>query len=353
MKWNFGTISLFCLLIAGCTPRQATYVCTPCNLGCDDLVFQKPGSCPHCAMPLVAADSLKTVEIKRGSGFFQLDREGGRSIAVFYHRPKRFHTGAEILFVIPGSGRGAAEYRDTWIEHAEKFGVLIVAPMFPERFYGFEEYHLCGLAKSSNLEERVSYIEGTNVAQLREDGLTFELNSDPQTWLFAEFDHIFDLVKKAVGSTQERYHLFGHSAGGHILHRLALFGNSPRVGKIMPANASFYTLPDPDIPFPFGLGGTPADSASLRRAFAKEMILFLGEKDNEKETGGTFLRSYTADEQGLHRLARGQYFFARARETAAELGYPFNWELVLVPGVGHDQEGMGQAAADYFFPSRK
>ena len=29
------------------------YVCTPCNLPCDDAVYDAPGVCPKCGMPLV------------------------------------------------------------------------------------------------------------------------------------------------------------------------------------------------------------------------------------------------------------------------------------------------------------
>lgn len=72
----------------------------------------------------------------------------------------------------------------------------------------------------------------------------------------------------------------------------------------------------------------------------------MGELDNAEETGGTFLRSPTADQQGLHRLSRGAFFFNRAKEMAEKLGYPFNWELIIVPGVGHDQRLMGEAAAE-------
>src|SRR5262245_27819091 len=34
------------------------YVCAPCNLDCDQLVFDHPGTCPKCGMALVDAASL-------------------------------------------------------------------------------------------------------------------------------------------------------------------------------------------------------------------------------------------------------------------------------------------------------
>ncbi len=79
------------------------------------------------------------------------------------------------------------------------------------------------------------------------------------------------------------------------------------------------------------------------------MIVFLGELDNENETGGTFLRSKSADIQGLHRLERGKFFYENAKKKAEELGYDFNWKIVIVPNVGHDHLKMGNAAGQYLY----
>ena len=51
-----------------------------------------------------------------------------------------------------------------------------------------------------------------------------------------------------------------------------------------------------------------------------------------------------ADRQGLNRLARGKKFFETAKAKAEELGVPFNWRLVTVPGVGHQGTIMGNVA---------
>ncbi|WP_299211783.1 DJ-1/PfpI family protein [uncultured Aquimarina sp.] len=36
-----------------------SYVCPPCNSSCDTLTFDKPGTCTHCAMPLITEKELK------------------------------------------------------------------------------------------------------------------------------------------------------------------------------------------------------------------------------------------------------------------------------------------------------
>ncbi len=292
------------------------------------------------------------VNIVEGSGFFIMQGGVGRkdnSITVYYYRPSSFTAHSKILWVIPGAGRNADSYRDAWIEEAEKFNLLILSPMYPERKYSFEDYHLGGLIAHSNLRESITPISGTHMVRLDEENFHFEINEQSAQWIFEDFDRIFDTVVNNLSSNQSTYDIFGHSAGGHILHRMALFHHTSKADRIMAANPSFYTLPSFEEAFPFGLKDAPIDSAALIQAFRKKLVLLLGEEDNEKETNGTFLRSSSADKQGLHRLARGRFFFDMAQTTAEQLKAEYHWKLHIVPEVGHDHRKMGDAAARYLY----
>jgi hypothetical protein len=88
---------------------------------------------------------------------------------------------------------------------------------------------------------------------------------------------------------------------------------------------------------------------TLSHAFAKRLTIMVGELDNENETGGTLLRSDSADRQGLHRLARGRYFFEEGRKEARRISTPFHWDLVVVDDVGHDYRAMGEAASELLY----
>lgn len=298
----------------------------------------------------VADLQVNKVNIKEGSGAFLIEGSKGKeskTITVFYHRPKAFNKNAKILIVVPGAGRNADSYRDSWIEASEQYNVLILSPMYPEEYYGFEDYHMAGLFQNANLKEAVTFEANSNVAQLDEAILSFQINATPSTWLFPDFDRLFELVVKATGSTQTQYDLFGHSAGGQILHRLAIFHPDSKANRIIAANSGFYTLPNKELALPFGIKDTPIKEENLARSFQQKLVLFIGELDNENEQGGTLLRSPTVDQQGLHRLARGQYCYQFAKGKAAELGLPFNWKIEIVPKVGHNQQKMGQAAAKF------
>ena len=354
---NISCKTFLLLIFMGCLfsgwEVYAQYICKPCNASCDSLAFSEPGFCPHCEMGLIPGNQEvdEDIHLREGSGNFLIkdSRDPAKSIRIFYYKPKNFTADSEILMVIPGAGRNGDDYRDSWVELSEKHSVLILSPSFSEIYYGFEDYHLGGIINKSNIMELVRPVQGTNRVFVEEAKLEFTMNPDPSAWLFGQFDHIFDKAVAATASRQITYDLFGHSAGGHVLHRLALFYRSDKINRILASNASFYTLPNVEYSYPFGLGKSPLEGKDLASVFANKLVVFLGEEDNALETGGTFLVSSSADAQGNHRLERGKFFYEEAKKTAKKLGYDLNWKLEVVPGVGHNYKKMGEAAAKYLY----
>lgn len=349
------------VLIAGaCRNEGEVYTCPPCDQFCDEMRFSGPGTCPHCRMELVRTKGSAEekaliagdIVIHPGSGAFMIEGGAGRKakrIMIFYHKPGNYTPDSPILIVVPGAGRNGDDYRDAWIEASEQYNVLILSPAYPEGDYGFGDYHLGGVMKDLNLENSVEYVENTNWVRLDEETFTFTFNPDSKQWTFNDFDRLFDLTVKALGSTQTKYDIFGHSAGGQILHRMAIFHPESKADRIIAANAGFYTLPDTSAGLPFGVKATTINERGLSSSFENNLTLLLGELDNTDETGGTLLRSLSADRQGFHRLARGKHFFKTSKQTAADLGAPFNWKLKVVSGVGHQFGEMGVVAADILY----
>ncbi|WP_206539204.1 hypothetical protein [Aquimarina megaterium] len=334
------------------------YVCKPCELSCDELTFSKPGICPHCKMKLIKKSDLEKklvlneINIQNGSGEFLIDggnQNKDKTIKVFYHKPKNYQPESQILIVVPGAGRNGDSYRDAWISASEKYGILILSPMYSEKEFGFGAYHMCGLMYDLNLKNNIEYVKNSNIVKLKEDGFTFKVNSNPEKWIFNDFDRIFDLVVDALGATQTQYDLFGHSAGGQILHRMAIFQQNSKANRILASNSGFYTLPDFESELPFGIKNTKLTEQDLKSSFRKKLILCIGELDNEHEKGGTLLRSVSADKQGKHRLERGKFFFNEAKTKAKKMNLEFNWELKITPNIGHNHRKMGASAAEFLY----
>jgi pimeloyl-ACP methyl ester carboxylesterase len=248
-----------------------------------------------------------------------------RPITVWYDAPEGDLTDAPVLIVMHGQQRNGEEYRDDWIPHARENGALLIVPEFSEDDYpDSDEYNVGNLVDG----------DGDAVSE--------------REWSFSAIEPIFDYVRAAAGNRRDSYLLFGHSAGAQFVHRFMLFKPENRVERAVSANAGWYTAPEKDVEFPYGLQGSPSTDAGLRRALAAPLTVLLGEED--VDTDAESLRSTPeADRQGENRLARGQFFFRTGREAAAELATPFGWSLSTVPGAAHSDEEMAPAAAAILF----
>lgn len=338
---------LFVLIfsVLSCQHEHGDYVCPPCGMDCDQLSFAEKGFCPHCKMDLILKSDLEEeqnlvvneVILKEGSGTFLI--EGGalaeKTVQVYYHRPANLAKDTRVIFVLHGAGRGGRAYRDAWVEASEKYGLLVLTPQYSDENYPqFWNYNLAGMISDVDIQNE-----------------TFSINHQSDRWLYEDFDRIFDEVKSTLGLTVENYDMFGHSAGGQLLHRMAIFKPESKADRILAANSGWYTLPDDTIAFPYGLSGL--DSSILQpKIFTTNLVLFLGEKDDASETRGELRRSPEVDVQGLHRLARGKYFYSEAEKIAKRSGYEFHWQLHIVPEVGHDYVEMSSAAAKYLYGGR-
>ncbi|MFT4577147.1 MAG: pimeloyl-ACP methyl ester carboxylesterase [Polaribacter sp.] len=292
------------------------------------------------------------VEINEGSGSFII--QGGKgfeniNLTVHYHKPKKFNKSTKVLIVIPGSGRNSDSYRDSWIQTSEKHNVLILSPSYPEKNYNYGGYHLGNMITVLDLRKGFSYKKGTNQVWMDENVAEFNFNTDSKTWIYSDFDRIFSIAKKTLKFKAKKYDMFGHSAGGQILHRFAIFYPQSKANRILASNAGSYTPTEYQTNYPFGIKNTNTKKKNLKKSFRKNLTIFLGELDNADENGGKMLRSKTVDIQGTHRLARGTYFYNHSLKTAKELNFKYNWKLKVIPGIGHNQRKMAKAAAKYLY----
>lgn len=251
---------------------------------------------------------------------------GGHAVTVWYYQPAAATADAPVLFVIHGVGRNAEEYLNDWVEFADRKKFLLVVPEFSKaEFPGEEAFN------SGNLLDAA----GAPLPRAQ--------------WSFSVIEPVFDAVRARLGNRRGDYQLYGHSAGAQFVQRFLYFVPDARVTRAVAANAGWYMLPDLATGFPYGLRGTPANEPALHVAFARPMVVLLGEADTD--AGHPSLRhSPEADAQGLNRFARGQHFFARAQAAAAAMKTPFHWTLATAPGIAHSNKGMAPFAVRLLFP---
>lgn len=341
---------LFFLTLLSCQNKTGKYVCIPCDLSCDELTFNTSGICPHCKMGLIKKSELipekelilNEINIQNGSGKFLID--GGlqeeKQIIIHYYKPLNLKPESPVVIILPGAGRDGDEYRDAWIEKAEIYNVMVVSPEYSENYYPeFWSYNLAGMITDVEINDE------------RTAMTSFKISKNPNEWIFNDFDRIFNLTKKRLNLKTDTYDLFGHSAGGQISHRLAIFKPDNKANRILSSNSGWYTVPRDKENFPTGLKGSNKSEKEID--FSKNLVLFLGEKDNANETRGSLKRTTEVDKQGLHRLERGTYFYKESKKIASESNSEFNWTIEIIPNIGHDFREMSKAAADYLYKMKK
>lgn len=281
------------------------------------------------AVPRAVAQSLPLVV--GPSDYVAHASVGARKIdmRVFLNVPPAGTRDRPILFVMHGVNRDADRYRDDWKWLSDKYEIVIVVPEFSAaNFPGRDNYNFGGV------------LDRDGRARPRRD------------WNFQLIDQVFADFLKRSGSVQRSYDLYGHSAGAQFAHRFALLGGSPRVRRVVMANAGSYSMPLFDKPFPWGLGGIGLSEAHLTRVISLEGIVMLGDQDTDPNHPA-LPRDPEAMEQGATRFERGTRFFETLDAAARKRPFRFAWHKVVVPDVGHDNAGMAIAAAELLYGARR
>jgi poly(3-hydroxybutyrate) depolymerase len=230
-----------------------------------------------------------------------------------------------LVIALHGLARNAASTRDYWIDAAERHGLLIAAPHFDKERFPTRLFQQGG-------------VQG---------------EPDRSKWVYAVIERFFDRALTSGRVSGTTYTLFGHSAGGQFVHRMVMLMPEARFSTAVSANAGYYMLPVGKAPaggfaFPYSLDGTPETEATLKAAFARPMLIMLGDQDIDPDHP-QLNKTRGAEAQGPNRFTRGQHFVAVAAEEAKRLGVASRWREITVPGVAHEQRKMAAAAADVLF----
>jgi poly(3-hydroxybutyrate) depolymerase len=261
-----------------------------------------------------------------GRGTFTFTGWAGPALDVFYQLPDTVTEATPVLFVHHGVNRNADDYRDEWARHATRRGFIVVAPEYDDAdFPGAEGYGSGGF--------------------LAPDGTTRPRDH----WSFAAIEPLFDEVRARTGSRVPRYIMYGHSGGAQFVQRFVLMMPEARYLLAIAANAGWYTMPDFDVDFPYGLNGAPVTRADLARTLQRPLWILLGGDDTNARSPN-LRHSREAERQGPNRRERGDSFYAAAGRAAETLGVRLAWQRRYVPGVGHDNAGMTAAAANLVVP---
>jgi hypothetical protein len=243
-----------------------------------------------------------------------------RPIEVLYYIPTQGDIDKlPIVFVFEGGDRGYGYLMASWKTDAEKNHFIAVFPHFDEKRFPVSEYQEIGVFNYKNILKAPSDIAP------------------------ALIDKIFEYFKTTINSKQNKYNIYGHSAGGQFVQRFMLFHNSPYIDKAIIGSPGWYTFPDTTKDYPYGIRNVPyIRKEAICRFLSKNIILQLADGDTIRES---FLRkTKESEEQGYNRLQRGTNFYEYIHRLAANLGIPCSWQKVVERNIGHNSQIMGHLA---------
>ncbi|MCC7347168.1 MAG: alpha/beta hydrolase [Variibacter sp.] len=251
------------------------------------------------AAPIPAGQSAQTVSV------------GAYQLVVHTYRPNCQNP--SLLLVLHGANRKPESSLASAIPLADRLCLIAVAPHFDKERFKTWAYQQGGIVHRHRLQ-------------------------DPRSWTGR-----LALGIVAWAQREERrampFYLIGHSAGGQFLSRLAAYMPSGAV-RIIIANPSTYVLPTTQEDAPFGFGGMfPPGMAEqqIRAYLAQPITIVLGDADlGDKQLN----QSPEGMRQGRTRYERGLNAYWTARRLAESRGWAFNWQIIVVPGVGHNAKQL-------------
>jgi poly(3-hydroxybutyrate) depolymerase len=136
-----------------------------------------------------------------------------RPIRVYTYRGRKCDSECPILFVMSGVKRNAYDYLAYWELAADRYSFIVIAPEFSN-----ERWPKARAYSQGDVEE----------------------NPNRERWAFSAIEHLFDEVRV----TQKDYMIFGHSAGGQFVQRMAFLLPDNRASVMVAGNPGWYTWPE-------------------------------------------------------------------------------------------------------------
>lgn len=227
----------------------------------------------------------------------------------FLYVPRRLGSPPRILVTVHGISRNAEEHAEAFAAIAERYGVVILAPLF--RKGRFTDYQRLGRAGRGG--ERADLA----LRALVED------------------------VGRLTGARTDRFYLFGHSGGAQFAHRYVM-AHPDDVVRYAISAAGWYTLPDPGLKYPYGtrLGNQlPGVQFDLDKFLRVPVSVLVGERDTVRDK--SLNRSARIDARlGKTRIERARSWNSAMARAARRRGIDAAYALHVLPGTSHDFTDM-------------
>ncbi len=257
--------------------------------------------------------------------WFTYRSAGNPDVRVYTVIPSSLSTATNVVMAMHGKSRTASSYADYWRTWTTQHDYIVLCP-----YYDLVNWPTTGNYQMGNVFSSDD-CEGVKNPEAR--------------WTFTIDEGIHELVRSGFVLNEPRFDLWGFSGGGQHVHRFMLFKPNAKVRIAIAAGSGWYTAPDLNIDCPYG----PADPSlsfnhqDLLQWTNKDMVIMVGTADTVRDAD---LRiTAQADAQGLNRFVRAGYMYAKGKAVNPAS----HWQLINVPGIGHQAQEMAEAAQSVLF----
>lgn len=236
-------------------------------------------------------------------------------LTYFLHHPPGAGPTTPVIVSVHGISRNARAHVETFAPDAPRQDAVVVAPLFDEDRYS--DYQRLGR---------------------RGRGARADL----------ALDAILSEVGAITGTDTARFFLHGYSGGAQFAHRFAL-AYPDRVRALAVSSAGWYTMPDPDVGFPYGLArhkGLPDLRFQFLTFLRRQVLVLVGDRDTARDA--TLNKAPQIDKrQGRTRLARAKAWVESLNETCDRHGLAPSARLQLLADCAHSfEDSVGSDGGD-------
>jgi len=237
----------------------------------------------------------------------------------------------EILVLVHGTPPkdetaewNAQYYAANWIDFAEAYGYILIAPAFNQEDFS-----------SRQGDHALSGYRGLFGREIGADEWVLRLVKAHQ---------------QAFGSADERFYLYGHSAGGQFTGRF-LVTHPESVKKAVITAAATYPQPKKEVAWPFGMGELHTDiewdSDTIRHvdvvpdkqkwlaATQVPLTVIVGLNDTAE-----LPPSLIPGQKGKNRFVIARNWIGDMAAFAETNGLESHFKLEIIPGQGHSMSGL-------------
>lgn len=249
----------------------------------------------------------------------------------FVYVPQSMPTEPDILVLVHGTPaksdtpeKTAVYYINNWLDFAEEQGIVLIAPAFSHENFS---------SRKGEIEDMMTGYRGLFGREIGAD-----------EWAL----RIVNAYQQALGDTDGKFSLYGHSAGGQFVGRF-LVTHPEVVEKAVITAAATYPQPNPDLAWPFGMGELHTQIEWDENTIVNEDVIPDVDKWLEatqipltvivgmNDTAGQPERP---GQKGANRMLIGRNWVQDMKQFAQEHGLECGYEFEAIPGKGHSMSGL-------------